>query len=203
MRISGKGKLDSEWGNGPRYKQAELDALNFIKLQPLWKDMTCAVGSSSSRTDGLWIKGESLKFLTEVKSRDTFGKNSSLEFTWDNLLNKYQGKYLISQGKIDENVEVAKFHGIPFYLIINFMVESKLLFVPVSDLDGNMIVDYSVKELFTQGTSNGGRKKDKVYHLDVSTSPDSRWMSMKKNKNSINDIEMSREITTHHLVESP
>ena len=99
MRISGKGKLDSEWGNGPRYKQAELDALNFIKLQPLWKDMTCAVGSSSSRTDGLWIKGESLKFLTEVKSRDTFGKNSSLEFTWDNLLNKYQGKYLISQGK--------------------------------------------------------------------------------------------------------
>ena len=179
MREGGKGKLDSEWGNGPRYKQAELDALEFIKRQPGWDEMICAVGSNSSRTDGLWIKGVALKFLTEVKSRDTFGKNSSLEFTWDNLLNKYQGKYLISKGKIDENVDVAKFHGVSFYLIINFMLESKLLFIPVSNQDGDMVVSYTEKkQVTTQDTSNGGKKRDDLYYLDISDSPASRWMEM-------------------------
>ena len=179
MRQSGKGKLDSEWGNGPRYKQAELDALEFIKAQPVWNKMICVVGSNSSRTDGVWIKEDRIKFLTEVKSRDSFGEKSPLEFTWDNLLNKYQGKYLISKGKVDENIEVAKFHGVPFYLIINFMLESKLLFIPVSNSDGEMIVPFEEKmSQKTQGTSNGGEKLDDLYYLDVSKSPSNRWMDM-------------------------
>ena len=171
-------KLDSEWGRGPRYKEAELKSLEFIKGQPLWEKMTCVVAANHSRTDGLWTLNNRLKFLTEVKSRDSFGKNSSLEFTWNNLLSKYKGEYMISKSKIDENVSVAKFFGVPFYLIVNFMIENKLLFIPISDAEGKMIVAHREEKRTTQSTSNGGVKSDLVYQLDVSKSPSNRWMQM-------------------------
>lgn len=171
-------KLDSEWGRGPRYKEAELKSIEFIKGQPVWEKMTCVVAANHSRTDGLWTLNNHLKFLTEVKSRDSFGKNSSLEFTWNNLLSKYKGEYMISKSKIDENVSVAKFFGVPFYLIVNFMIENKLLFIPISDAEGKMIVTHREEKRTTQSTSNGGVKSDFVYQLDVSKSPSSRWMQM-------------------------
>jgi hypothetical protein len=175
-------KLDSEWGRGPRYKEAELKSIDFIKTQPLWEKMTCVVAANHSRTDGLWTLNNCLKFLTEVKSRDSFGKNSSLEFTWNNLLSKYKGEYMISKSKIDENVSVAKFFGVPFYLIVNFMLENKLLFIPVSDSEGNMVVKHREEERTTQSTSNGGVKRDLIYQLDVSATPSNRWMDMSQIK---------------------
>ena len=175
-------KLDSEWGRGPRYKQAELDALDFLKADPEWKGLTCIVGPNQSRTDGLWTRDNTLQFLTEVKSRDSFGTKSKLPFTWENLVAKYKGEYMISKSKIVDNVHASKVLGVPFFLIVNFMLQNKLLTIPISNREGEMIVNYKEEERITQNTSNGGIKKDWVYQLDVNNPPPHRWKDMSQIK---------------------
>ena len=159
--------LDCEWGNGPRFMAGQQEALNTLR-NTAGEEWTWLGAGKASRTDYFLAKNNQLKTLFEIKTRDTITRNKEkIPFTWGILQSEYDGEYLISKDKIDDNIFISRILNIPFLLVINFLHEDFLLSLRITDKSGEMIIPFREVEKVTQATSNGGQKTDLVYMLQT------------------------------------
>lgn len=89
--------------------------------------------------------------VAEIKSREMAG-NAPL--TVDYLSNN--GGYLVTHDKLKYGSDASNLFEVPFYLIVNLLLENKILIWKVTDDRGLFLFDFDTKNTATQMTCNGG-----------------------------------------------
>jgi hypothetical protein len=137
--------LDSETPRGRPY----------IELQRRISDEICKYFNCENRAapadktapyDGLLYRYNHMVAVAEIKSRNL--SKCKLE-QW--------GTYLISESKIDDNLERAKVWRVPFLIFAYLIHSDTLVFWKISDPAGQILCDFEVRETETKETVNGGR----------------------------------------------
>lgn len=89
--------------------------------------------------------------VAEIKSREMAG---NVPLTIDYLLNN--GGYLVTHDKLVYGSEASNLFGVPFFLIVNLLLENKILIWKVTDNQGLFLFDFETKNTSTRMTCNGG-----------------------------------------------
>lgn len=89
--------------------------------------------------------------VAEIKSRRMAGK---VPLTVDYLANN--GGYLITHDKLKFGANASFLFSVPYFLIVNLLLESKLLIWQITDDQGLFLFDFDTRETSTQMTCNGG-----------------------------------------------
>lgn len=89
--------------------------------------------------------------VAEIKSRELAG---NVPLTVDYLSNN--GGYLVTHDKLKYGSEASNLFEVPFYLIVNLLLENKILIWKVTDDRGLFLFDFDTKNTATQMTCNGG-----------------------------------------------
>lgn len=89
--------------------------------------------------------------VAEIKSRNMAG---SQPLTVDYLRNN--GGYLITHDKLKFGSDASYMFSVPFYLVVNLLMEDKILIWQVTDDQGLFIFDFDTRDTSTKMTCNGG-----------------------------------------------
>lgn len=89
--------------------------------------------------------------VAEIKSREMAG---SVPLTVDYLANN--GGYLVTHDKLKYGSEASNLFSVPFFLIVNLLMENKILIWKVTDDQGLFLFDFETRDTPTQMTCNGG-----------------------------------------------
>lgn len=101
--------------------------------------------------------------IAEIKSREKAG---------DVILNReYVEKhgYLVTYDKIKYGAQISSFYKVPFFLIVNLLLDNRVLVWQLTDAYGNKTMDFEVKETKTQKTCNGGEIIRRNAYLPLDT----------------------------------
>lgn len=101
--------------------------------------------------------------LAEIKSRRMAGTK---------VLNRaYVEKYgyLVTYEKIRYGSMASSFYKVPFFLIVNLLLDKRLLVWQLTDRMGNYTMDFPVEYTKTQKTCNGGEITRKNAYLPLDT----------------------------------
>jgi hypothetical protein len=101
--------------------------------------------------------------IAEIKSRKMAG---------DRILNREyvaQNGYLVTNEKLRYGAVVSSFYKVPFFLIVNLLLDKRILVWQITDKAGNFTMDYKIIETKTQKTCNGGEIVRKNAFLPLDT----------------------------------
>lgn len=88
--------------------------------------------------------------LAEIKCRRMAG---------DKVLDREYVKnngYLVTYAKLKYGALASSFYKVPFYLIVNLLLDKRILVWQVTDKAGDYTMDFKILDTKTQATCNGG-----------------------------------------------
>lgn len=129
-----------------KFTQKILESRGYTMVNMSTKDAGADVLIAKNVNDELTICG-----VAEIKCRKTAG---SYPLTYDYL--KSNGGYLITNDKLKFGQSASYVFGVPYFLIVNLLVEDRLLIWQVTDDQGVFMFDFDTKETSTRMTCNGG-----------------------------------------------
>jgi hypothetical protein len=88
--------------------------------------------------------------VAEIKSRMLAGP--------EKITAEYVKKngYLVTAAKLQAGAKLSAINRVPFFLIVNLLLDNKLLVWEITDSEGNYNIDLNIKSTSTQKTCNGG-----------------------------------------------
>lgn len=89
--------------------------------------------------------------VAEIKNREYAG---SVPLTYDYLLNN--GGYLVSYHKIESGSKTSSLLEVPFYLIVNLLLDKKMLIWKITNENGEFEFEFETKRTSSKATCNGG-----------------------------------------------
>lgn len=101
--------------------------------------------------------------IAEIKSRKKAG---------DVVLNRdYVEKhgYLVTYDKIKYGAQISSFYKVPFFLIVNLLLDNRILVWQLTDKYGNKTIEYKIADTKTQKTCNGGEIVRRNAYLPLDT----------------------------------
>lgn len=111
-----------------------------------------------------WIDGHlTLYGIAEIKSRRMAG---------DKVIDRaYVEKngYLVTYDKIKYGAQISSFYKVPFFLIVNLLLDKRVLVWQITNPNGSHTMDFKVIESQTQKTCNGGSIVRKNAYLPFKT----------------------------------
>ncbi len=101
--------------------------------------------------------------IAEIKCRRMAG---------DQVLNREyvkQNGYLVTEHKLKYGAMVSSMYKVPFFLIVNLLLDNRILVWQVTDRLGNYTMDIKTLETKTQATCNGGStiRRNAFLHFDT------------------------------------
>lgn len=104
--------------------------------------------------------------VAEIRSRKTAG---GVPLTYEYL--KSNGGYLVTHDKLKFGQSASYVFSVPFFLIVNLLVENKILVWKVTDDQGLFEFEFPTKKTSTQMTCNGGSiiKENSFLPVDKAT----------------------------------
>lgn len=109
--------------------------------------------------DGFICKGTTMISGVEVKCR---------MMTYDDLMHKFGGKWLITYDKIERGINICRSLCIDFRGFLYLVPESTLIVVKLWDSKTNVMAALEIDETRTQATVNGGSIVRLNAYVDVS-----------------------------------
>lgn len=144
--------LDCQTPKGRKFISHQLRTQSLLEKKG-YKFLNMA--SSDSAADVLIAKDVdgilTLCGVAEIKSREMAGNQP---LTVDYLSNN--GGYLVTHDKLRYGSEASNLFEVPFYLIVNLLLENKILIWKVTDDQGLFLFDFETKNTSTKMTCNGG-----------------------------------------------
>jgi len=129
-----------------KFTQKILESKGYTLMNMATKDAGADVLIAKKVNDELTLCG-----VAEIKCRRSAGK---LPLTYEYL--KSNGGYLITHSKLTFGQSASNVFGVPYFLIVNLLVEDRILVWKVTDDQGVFQFDFETKETPTQMTCNGG-----------------------------------------------
>lgn len=126
--------------------QKILESKGYTMVNMSTKDAGADVLIAKPIGDELTVCG-----VAEIKCRKTAGP---VPLTYEYL--KSNGGYLITHDKLKFGQSASNVFGVPYYLIVNLLVEDRLLIWQVTNDQGVFMFDFDTKETSTRMTCNGG-----------------------------------------------
>jgi hypothetical protein len=129
-----------------QYKtQALLEARGYTIVNTPSKDHNSDI-LLAKEIDGLLT----LYGIAEIKSRRMAG---------DKVLDRAyveQNGYLVTYDKIKYGAQISSFYKVPFFLIVNLLLDNRILVWQLTQPNGSHTMDFKILETKTQATCNGG-----------------------------------------------
>lgn len=141
--------------------QKILESKGYTVLNMSTKDAGADVIIAKPIDDELTVCG-----VAEIRSRKTAG---GVPLTYEYL--KSNGGYLVTHDKLKFGQGASYVFSVPFFLIVNLLVENKILIWKVTDDQGLFEFDFHTKKTSTQMTCNGGTiiKENSFLPVDKAT----------------------------------
>ena len=101
--------------------------------------------------------------IAEIKSRRMAG---------DRVIDRaYVEKngYLVTYDKIKYGAQISSFYKVPFFLIVNLLLDKRVLVWQITNPNGSHTMDFKILETATQRTCNGGTIIRKNAYLPFNT----------------------------------
>lgn len=144
--------LDCQTPNGKKFISHQLRTQRLLEKKG-YKFFN--MSTESAKSDVLIAKDVdgmmTLCGVAEIKSREMAG---SVPLTVDYL--RTNGGYLITSDKLSYGADASNLFTVPFYLIVNLLIDKKILIWKITDDQGLYLFDFETKNTSTQMTCNGG-----------------------------------------------
>lgn len=156
--------LDCETPLGKKYieeqykTQAILEARGYTVINTPSKDHNSDI-MLAKKVDGMLT----LYGVAEIKSRRMAG-----ERVIDREYVKRNG-YLVTYDKIKYGAQISSFYKVPFFLIVNLLLDNRILVWQLTHANGEKTMDYKVLDTKTQKTCNGGEIVRRNAYLPLET----------------------------------
>jgi hypothetical protein len=161
--------LDCNTPRGQIYIGSQLSCHDRIEVA-LKCDIIKTDPTSSSDIDALMVRNKTLIGLAEVKSREMGIKLG--DKTSDSKLiyrgNEYDS-YLITYEKLEKLKHLCCALGVPGFLFVSLLGDSKIIFWKICGVKGNYVVDLKKEITRTQATCNGGTAHRENAYLSLNS----------------------------------
>lgn len=103
--------------------------------------------TDAAAVDGFILKSGEMVGVAEIKSRDS---------TYDNMMNSFNGEWLLTFQKLLDIQSVSRLLRLPAYGFIYLVPDEMVLAVVLTDSSGELVCKYRNEQTQTQKTVNGG-----------------------------------------------
>lgn len=140
--------LDILTPKGREAAEDQVRAINIILAQKKDTQFIHTALDDKAAIDGFFVKGGEIRAAAEVKCR--------YDMTYEELMGKRKGEWLITYQKIVEMKSICRLLSIPGYGVL-YLVKSHLVLVKqLVEADGSELHGISYLKTPTQRTINGG-----------------------------------------------
>jgi|TARA_Y100000356_G_scaffold66671_1_gene54777 hypothetical protein len=165
--------LAIETPRGQKSLEYERECISlFCNLYPQFKFLETDKHSPAAIDGIMYLHRDGIMTAAvEVKCRN---------MTHEQLFGDYGGEWLVANSKIEKGRSVSYFLSVPFVGMLYLIPEKTIYTLPITDKQGNYIVEFDVRETTTKATINGGKVKqpnaflpmDKAKEHKCTTKPD-------------------------------
>ncbi len=89
------------------------------------------------------------------------------EMRYDTLMGRFEGRWLVTQDKVDRGITMCRNLGIDFRGFLYLVPDQMLIMVPIWSYDRGLIADIDLAHTETQATVNGGKALRLNAYIDV------------------------------------
>ena len=115
------------------------------RICEMWGCSALRLGAEAAHFDRLFHRGGQIVAVAEIKNRD---------MDWEQLV--AFGSYLITAKKLEQGAQLARLLSAPFYLFVRLGDSKDMVYWPVANTDGDIVVAHTIRRTQTQATVNGG-----------------------------------------------
>lgn len=142
-----------------QYKtQAVLEARGYTVINTPSKDHNSDIMLAKEIDGKLTLFG-----VAEIKSRRMAG---------DKIIDREYVKrngYLVTYDKIKYGAQISSFYKVPFFLIVNLLLDNRILVWQLTHANGEKTIEYKLADTKTQKTCNGGEIIRRNAYLPLET----------------------------------
>ena len=140
--------LDINTPNGQRAAALQLRATEIVFGRSDAFSFVHTPTNDASAIDGFIVKAGVATGIAEAKSRD---------MTYEQLIGPFKGEWLLTLQKLQDIAAVSKLLFLPGYGLLYLVPSARVLVIPLTASNGNIICSYREEMTETQATCNGGK----------------------------------------------